>query len=101
MIGRAGASGLLRALRTLAPAADIRIMHQRPWHSITFSGAQICLSLQVAHPTTQDFVSKLSAILSEHEFHVPGHIVADIAVTHAVVADGAHCLIIDALLLDE
>jgi len=32
---------------------------------------------------------------------VPGHIVADIAVTHAVVADGAHCLIIDALLLDD
>ena len=28
-------------------------------------------------------------------------IVADIALTHAVVADGAHCLIIDALLLDD
>lgn len=101
MIGRAGSGALLRALRTLAPAADIRVIHERPWHSLTFSGAQICLSMQVAHPTTQDFVRKLSTILSEHEFHVPGHIVADIAATQVVVADGAHCLIIDALLLDD
>jgi hypothetical protein len=57
--------------------------------------------MQIAHPTTQDFAEKLAFLLSEHEFHVPGHIVADIAVTHAVVADGAHCLIIDPLLLDD
>lgn len=101
MIGRAGASGLLRALRTLVPAADIRIMHERPWHSVTFCGTQICLSMTVAAPGTQDYAEKLSQLLSEHEFHVPGQIVADIAVTQAVVADGAHCLIIDALLLDE
>lgn len=99
MIGRAG--GLLRALRTRVPAADISVIHERPWHSVTFCGTQICLSMTVADSGTQDFAEKLSHLLSEHEFHVPGQIVADIAVTQAVVADGAHCLIIDALLLDE
>ncbi len=44
---------------------------------------------------------ELSQKLSDHEFVLPGQIVADIAVTRAVVAKGAQCLIIDALLLDD
>jgi len=39
--------------------------------------------------------------LSDHEFVLPGQIVADITVTRAVMAEGAQCLIIDALLLDD
>jgi hypothetical protein len=48
---------------------------------------------------------KLSQLLSEHDFDLPRQIVADIAVTgpvtQAVMAKGAACLIIDALLLDS
>lgn len=39
--------------------------------------------------------------LSDHEFVLPGQIVADITVTRAVMAEGAQCLIIDAFLLDD
>jgi hypothetical protein len=54
-------------------------------------------------------VEALSQLLSEHEFDLPRQIVADIAVTgavtgpltQAVMAKGAACLIIDALLLDS
>jgi hypothetical protein len=49
-------------------------------------------------------VEALSQLLAEHEFDLPDQIVADIVVngpvTGAVMAKGAQCLIIDALLLD-
>ena len=101
MNGRASSTALLRAIHALVPGADISIIHERPWHSLIFCGTQICLSMNVTNPTTQDCVETLSSLLAEYEFHLPGQIVADIAVTQTVVADGAHCLIIDALLLDD
>jgi len=46
-------------------------------------------------------VAALSLLLAEYEFDMPRQIVADIAVTGAVMAKNAQCLIIDALLLDS
>lgn len=101
MNGRSKSRALLHAMKMLIPATDISIVQERPWHSLTFSGTQICLSMHVAAPTGQDIAERLNALLQNFEFNVPGQIVADIAVTQAVVTDGAHCLIIDALLLDD
>ena len=92
---------LHNALRAIIPAADISILHERPWHSLTFCGTQLCLSVHMSDGKWHDNVEALSQLLSEHEFDLPRQIVADIAVTQAVIAKGAHCLIIDALLLDE
>jgi hypothetical protein len=100
MSGRSRAGAFLRALRLLIPEADLNIIHERPWHSLTFGGTQICIAVSM---TTAEATcgSPLSALLTEHEFCLPRQIVADIAVTQAVVADGAHCLMIDALLLEN
>jgi hypothetical protein len=79
-------------------------LHERPWHSLTFSGTQIGLSVQMQDGAWHSDVEALSQLLAEHEFDLPDQIVADIVVTGpvtgAVMAKGAQCLIIDALLLD-
>ena len=106
---RTPSQALCNALRALFPAADISILHERPWHSLTFCGTQLCLSVHMQVGTWYGDVEKLSQLLSEHEFDLPRQIVADIAVTgpvtgpvtQAVMAKGAACLIIDALLLDS
>jgi len=98
---RTQSRALRNALRAIIPAADISILHERPWHSLTFCGTQLCLSVHMQDGTWHDNAEALSQLLSEHEFDLPRQIVADIAVTGAVVTDGAHCLIIDALLLDS
>ena len=100
MSGRMRAGAFLRALRLLFPEADLNIIHERPWHSLTFGGTQICISVTMTNAETTCGLP-LSAMLAEHEFCLPRQIVADIAVTQAAVADGAYCLIIDALLLDD
>ena len=95
------AVALHKALRAIIPVADISILHERPWHSLTFCGTQLCLSVQLQDGTWHSDAEALSQLLSEHEFDLPRQIVADIAVTQAVIAKGAQCLIIDALLLDN
>jgi hypothetical protein len=101
MSRRTQSGALINALRNIIPAADISILHERPWHSLTFSGTQIGLSVQYLEATWHADVAALSQLLSEHEFDLPRQIVADIGVTHAVIDKGAQCLIIDALLLDS
>jgi len=92
---------LIHALRAIIPAADFSILHARPWHSLTFSGMQIGLSVQLPEGTWHSDMAALSQLLSEHEFDLPRQIVADIGITRAVTAQGGQCLIIDALLLDS
>ena len=82
------------------PQASITILHERPWHSLTFSGAQICLS--VALPVTAaEQRSAVAQLLDDHEFSLPSQLVADIAITETAIFDGQYRLIIDALLLDD
>ena len=100
MSGRTKTRALLHALRALLPGADINVLTERPWYSLTFSGTQLCLSVAITDAKMLGEAEILSQKLSEHEFVLPGQIVADISVTWAVVAEGAQCLIIDALLLD-
>ena len=91
---------LVRALQALTPQASITILHERPWHSLTFSGAQICLS--VALPiTAAEQRSAFAQLLEDHEFSLPSQLVADIAITETAIFDGQFRLIIDALLLED
>lgn len=101
MNGRARSGAILRAIRLLIPKSEIRVIHERPWHSLTFAGTQICLSAQLPHAEMMRKGEELRAILTDFEFDLPGQLVADIAVTQAVVTKGANCLMIDALLLDD
>jgi len=91
---------LVRTLQALMPQASIAILHERPWHSLTFSGAQICLS--VALPiTAAEQRSAVAQLLDDHEFSLPSQLVADIAITETAIFDGQFRLIIDALLLED
>ena len=97
---RSLARSLVRALQALMPQASITILHERPWHSLTFSGAQICLS--VALPiTAAEQRSAVAQLLDNHEFSLPSQLVADIAITETAIFDGQYRMIIDALLLED
>ncbi|HQS12922.1 MAG: hypothetical protein B7Y62_05165 [Sphingomonadales bacterium 35-56-22] len=97
---RSLARSLVRALQALLPQARIAILHERPWHSLTFNGAQICLS--VALPiTAAEQRSAVAQLLEDHEFSLPSQLVADIAITETAIFDGQYRLIIDALLLED
>lgn len=94
------ARNLARAVQSLMPEADICILHERPWHSLTFCGAQICLAAQLPENVEKQLAS-LAHLLENHEFALPGQMVADIAVTETAIFDGKYRLIIDVLLLDD
>jgi len=101
MSRRTQSGALINALRAIIPTADISILQERPWHSLTFSGTQIGLSVQYSDGPWQSDVAALSQLLSEYEFDLAHQIVADIGATQAVIGKGTQCLIIDALLLDS
>jgi hypothetical protein len=100
MTAQTPSRSLVRALQALMPQASIAILHERPWHSLTFSGAQICLS--VALPiTAAEQRSAFAQLLEDHEFSLPSQLIADIAITDAAILGGQYRLIIHALLLED
>lgn len=101
MNGRTRSGAFLRAMRLLIPESEIRVIHERRWHSLTFAGTQLCLSAHFQGSQMIRKEDKLCANLTDFEFDLPGLLVADIAVTPAVVTKGAYCLMIDVLLLDD
>lgn len=98
---RSKSDGLLRALKQLCPLADLAILHERPWHSLTFSGVQICLSISLQGSDHTDMAAMLERILPEHSFDIRGQLVADIAVIRNEAKQSQSCLLVDALVLDD
>jgi hypothetical protein len=96
-----GPSQLLRALQQILPDAELSVIHERRWHSLTFSGVQICIAGILCGCDHVDTATRLAQILPEHEFDVKGQLVADIAVVKTVSGTTQSRLMIDALLLDD
>lgn len=71
---------LLRELDRLLPGGQWRVVQERPWFSLTFSGVQMTFTTTPGY--TCD-AQKAAAVLEAHEFTLPGQIVADIAVEEA------------------
>ena len=67
---------LTNALLKLATPAEMRSARERPWASVTFTGARHWFALSVGPAR----VEGLSALLPDFEFDLPGHLVADIVV---------------------
>ena len=92
---------LFHELSALLPQAVISLVSKHAWHSQSFRGTQIVMSVVVAkddhYMTTMDF----ERILPNHDFRSAGGLVADIAVTERMTADNESCLIVHALLLDD
>ena len=93
--------GIVRALQQLLPAATLSLIHERPWHSLTFSGVQVCISLVLPGVRHADIAARFADELPEYEFNLRGQLVADIAVLETVVSESQRRLMIDALLLDD
>lgn len=68
---------LLRALALHLPGMTVESASSEPWASVTFTGARHLIRALVAEAVADDFASRAGEI----EFALPGHIVADIAVT--------------------
>jgi hypothetical protein len=66
---------LLRELEQLLPHGQWRVVQERPWYSLTFSGVQLTLAYTPAAPRGVD---EVAAILGKHEFSLQDRIVADI-----------------------
>ena len=96
---------LLSALLELAQGQGELISHsERPWASVTFSGTRHTLTITFtgaeAVAAGEDFI----ACLPEHEFAIPGKLVADAAIVrieHTVMPSVTLIVEAEVLLLDE
>ncbi|MFC3097361.1 hypothetical protein [Alteraurantiacibacter palmitatis] len=74
---------LVRALKEIGADAGMMIMHaQREWASITFSGVRHSLTYAFDGAEAVAHAERMIALLPEHEFSLPGQLVADAAVTN-------------------
>ena len=89
---------LARALVALAgDGAAVADAGSRGWASATFVGERHRLALVLPRAAAD----ALDRDLAEHEFCLPGHLVADIAIVRRDERDGIATLAIEALTIEE
>ncbi len=101
---RDAAHPLLDALHELGGQADVVRHEERPWASITFSGTRHDVTLVFAGVTALAAGEAFIAALPDHDFAIPGQLVADAAIVAVEqVALPQPCLTVTAelLLLEE
>lgn len=81
---RSTADRLREALMALGDFRGQVITHsQKAWASVTFSGSRHTLALLFAGEEAVEAGERFIAALADHEFAIPGQLVADAAVTEA------------------
>ena len=103
---RRGHSGRLEnALRALALGHGSVIEHrERSWASITFAGTRHTLCITFDSPEAIEGGEALIACLPDHEFAIPGYLVADaqvIGATHTMAPEPKLVVEVELLLLEE
>jgi hypothetical protein len=94
-------TALLRAIRAKLPDPVMEQVSSRAWASITFSGARHQLCLRLAGEGAKDAADGFVSGLCEADFHLPGHILADIALSSRQdSADGVR-LKLEALTVED
>jgi hypothetical protein len=73
------------------------------WQSLTLIGERHRLELRIVGPDAAAAVERIADGLEDAEFHIPRHIVADIAVAGAPARarDGSISIAIEALTVEE
>ena len=80
--GRSPWLALLSAVLALGEGHAELLRHgERPWASVTFSGTRHTIALAFAGLPAIAAAERLIAALPDHEFTLPGHLVADAAIT--------------------
>lgn len=94
---------LTAQLRPLLPAdAELTLVRQRDWASITFSGWRYCFALRVNSAAVDALREALASALPAQEFALTNAFVADALVLPAASGEGApDTLTIELLVIDE
>jgi hypothetical protein len=95
---------LMQAVREQAERdgiARIVASSSEAWASATFRGARHSLSLHLDGATADDRATRLAETLGEVEFRLPGHLVADIALTGRKSNAAGTAIEIEALTLED
>jgi hypothetical protein len=96
---------LLEAVLMLAGKEAELVCHaERPWASATFSGTRHSFTLSFTGADAVAAAEEFIAILPDHEFTLPGRLVADAGVnevTHKMHPQPSMVVEADVLLLDE
>ena len=102
-IGNDATSALLRALRgsfaTFTPVFEE--IRSRSWASATFIGARHDLTFRVTGEGADEAAQRLAATINVTEFHLRGHIVADIALISSEPCEEGVRLRLEALTVEE
>jgi hypothetical protein len=97
--------GLDEELTALAEGQARVIRHaERRWASVTFSGSRHAVAFVFAGTVAVAAGERFIAALPDHEFAIPGHLVADaavIAVEHAMLPEPRLTVEAELLLLEE
>jgi len=103
----AAASALFRALLARADINRNRIFltefRSTDWQSLVFTGERHIIALRIVGSDADRALDRLTAGLSDVEFDIPGHVVADIAVSQPPCrgADGSIDVELEALTIAE
>ena len=89
---------LIRALAGLFSDATFHVIGACDWCSMAFSGQLLTIHCNPANAELLEYYGRLSAIIAEHEFSMPGLLVADISV---VMPQNGKSPIIEALVINE
>jgi hypothetical protein len=95
---------LMRAIREKAEQdgiARIVASSSEAWASATFRGARHILSLHLEGDDTGDRPARLADLLGVSEFCLPGHLVADVALTGRSTDAAGTRIDIEALTLED
>lgn len=81
---RGGWMRLLGQVLTLAEGRAELVRHgERPWASATFSGTRHTIALSFSGAEAIEAGERLIAAVPDHEFDIPGQLVADAAIVEA------------------
>lgn len=103
----AAAAGLIRELLARAAVTREAVLltdyRSTDWQSLTFTGERHEIAMRIPGPGAARIVERLLDGLSDAEFAIHGHIVADIALRHEPILyrDGAIAIDLEALTIAE
>jgi hypothetical protein len=80
---------------------EVREARSEDWASATFSGSRHSYALTLFGPSAAASVARLTEGLDAMEFHLPGHLVADIAVANRADGLDYSTLTIEALTVED
>lgn len=85
-----------QVLRLAEGRAELLRHGERAWASATFAGTRHTIAVQFTGASAMEAGERLIAALPDHEFDVPGHLVAD-----ATVSEASHTLLPEPTLTVE